>query len=91
MKIVLLQHVVSADLRRNLAQILMQLHLAKRGDWFVFPEGMLSGYFPADTDYITKLDRNRILEAIGIIPFDPFDHEDDAALTKWLFVAKKVR
>lgn len=31
------------------------------------------------------------LEAIGIVPFDPFDHEDDAGLTKWLFVVKKVR
>lgn len=67
MKIVLLQHIVFADLRTNLTQILMLIHLAKRDDWLVFPEGMLSGYFPADTNYITKLDRNQIFEAIGTI------------------------
>lgn len=67
MNIVLAQRIVSRDLSANFAQIKAQLAQAAEDAWVIFPEGMLSGYAPADAHYIASLDAKTLITAIDEI------------------------
>lgn len=55
MKIHLAQLVVEAELAVNLAKIKRVLAGVQAGEWVVFPEASLSGYFPDDPHYTSRL------------------------------------
>lgn len=67
MKVTMAQVAVGSSLRENKNGILEILAHASRDEWVVFPEGVLSGYFPADEDYVQALDQRSIEEAVAEI------------------------
>ncbi len=67
MKIHLAQLVVEAELAVNLAKIKRVLDRVQAGEWVVFPEACLSGYFPDDPHYTSRLNAAEIEQAIGEI------------------------
>lgn len=54
MRIVIAQIRVERKLARNVDTICSLLQRAVRGDWVVFPEGALTGYFPGEDDYLAS-------------------------------------
>ena len=46
MKIKVAQLAIARDISRNRAKVLEVLEAVEPGEWVVFPEGTLSGYFP---------------------------------------------
>ena len=58
---------VTEDIRENIAKIISVLDDAKANEWVVFPEGMLSGYFPQQDDFIDRLNPVEINRAIDTI------------------------
>ena len=54
MRIVIAQIQVDRELARNVDTICSQLQRAAPGDWVVFPEGALTGYFPDQDDYLAS-------------------------------------
>lgn len=60
MKISIVQLVVGRDLAANLKRILTALENSQNGEWVIFPEGVLSGYFPDDDEFHRQLDPARI-------------------------------
>lgn len=60
MKIHVAQLVVGRDLESNLKRMLAVIDAAGPGDWVVFPEGVLSGYFPEDEGFLAGLDPARV-------------------------------
>lgn len=64
MKIHLAQLVVEAELAVNLTKIKRVLAGAQAGEWVVFPEASLSGYFPDDPHYTSRLNAADIERAI---------------------------
>ncbi len=64
MKIKLVQMSVQPELATNLAKMMTALDGAQPEEWVVFPEGMLSGYFPEQPGYLDNLDAEAILDAI---------------------------
>jgi predicted amidohydrolase len=67
MKIHLAQLVVARDLARNCENIMRVLSNVQPGDWVVFPEASLTGYFPEDADFVARLDPGEIDRAIDSI------------------------
>jgi predicted amidohydrolase len=65
MKIKVAQLVVRRDWRTNQARMLEVLNSAQADEWVVFPEGMLSGYFPDDPTYLPQLDMPSLTAAIA--------------------------
>lgn len=63
MKLRLVQCVVSDDITENIGQITSVLHESQAGEWVIFPEGLLSGYAPAEATYIQHLNMSLIKEA----------------------------
>lgn len=66
-KIHLSQMIVERDLATNVEKITRVLANVQPGDWVVFPEASLSGYFPQDADYIARLDPDAIDRAVDAI------------------------
>lgn len=64
MKIKIVQHQVQEELAINQARITAVLQDAQPDEWIVFPEGMLSGYFPEKPEYLVRLDATAI--ALGV-------------------------
>ena len=64
MKIRIAQLVVSRDIESNKNKILKVLNDSEKDDWVVFPEGMLSGYYPEDDDFLSNLNWNQIEKSI---------------------------
>jgi predicted amidohydrolase len=64
MKITLVQLAVDRDLSRNTNKILSVLRSAQRGEWIVFPEGALTGYFPEETDFLRRVSPDAVGSAI---------------------------
>ncbi len=60
MKITIAQLIVGRDISANQKRMEAVLESAGPGDWVVFPEGVLSGYFPDDDTFIGGLDTNSI-------------------------------
>lgn len=67
LKITIVQHVVGRDLAENQSRMEAAIELASPGDWLIFPEGVLSGYFPDDEQFLQTLDPIKIEEAISEI------------------------
>lgn len=67
MKITIAQLVVGRDISANLMRMKAVLESASPGDWVVFPEGVLSGYFPEDVAFMDGLDPDRIEAGISEI------------------------
>lgn len=64
MKIKIVQLSVQAELAANQTRMMAALQDAQPDEWIVFPEGMLSGYFPEKADYLTKLDATAIASGV---------------------------
>jgi len=56
MRVTIAQLHVRRDVTHNKTNILSVLQSARAGDWVVFPEGALSGYFPEDDGFVRDLD-----------------------------------
>jgi predicted amidohydrolase len=67
MHLSLAQFIVTDEIERNRDKILAVLDSAKPAEWVIFPEGMLSGYTPADPDYLNHLDPDAIRQALETI------------------------
>ncbi|MFM7592833.1 MAG: carbon-nitrogen hydrolase family protein [Isosphaeraceae bacterium] len=67
MKITIAQLVVGRDLVENKKRMKAVIESAGRGDWVIFPEGVLSGYFPDDDQFLQTLDSDKIEKAISAI------------------------
>ena len=67
MKISIAQLIVGRDIAANLSRIQPACEAARPGDLVVFPEGVLSGYFPDDDAFMRRLDAERIEAALGEI------------------------
>jgi predicted amidohydrolase len=66
-KIHLAQLIVERDPARNCENIMRVLANVQPDDWVVFPEACLSGYFPEDPDFITRLNPDEIEIALNAI------------------------
>lgn len=64
MKIRIAQLDVQRDLAVNQARMITVLDGAHSAEWVVFPEGILSGYFPDDPQYLSDLNAPIIESAI---------------------------
>lgn len=60
MKISIAQLIVGQGVAANLKRMRMVLESAHPDEWVVFPEGMLSGYFPEDDHFMSHLDGESI-------------------------------
>jgi predicted amidohydrolase len=68
MKVTIAQTDVHDDIAENAGRMLAIVRDAEPGDWIVFPEGALSGYFPERDTFVRDLDPARIdasIEALG--------------------------
>lgn len=52
MKIKVAQLAIGRDISRNQAKVLEVLEAVEAGEWVVFPEGTLSGYFPGQSGFL---------------------------------------
>jgi predicted amidohydrolase len=64
MKIKIVQLAVQEKLALNQARMRTVLQDAQPGEWIVFPEGVLSGYFPGKADYLSSLDTQAIAQGV---------------------------
>lgn len=64
MKLSIAQLIVGRDIAANQNRMQAALESTQPGDWVVFPEGVLSGYFPDDDTFMRRLDAERIEAAI---------------------------
>jgi predicted amidohydrolase len=63
MKIRIVQLGVQEEMAANQARMIAALDTAQVDEWMVFPEGVLSGYFPDHADYLARLDASAIARA----------------------------
>lgn len=61
------QLIVERSCQKNLKKMLTILESAQRDEWVIFPEGMLSGYFPEDDQFMQHLDQTEIHTGIDVI------------------------
>lgn len=59
-KVRIVQLVVSEDIVSNRKKVLNELVKCSENEWIVFPEAMLSGYYPDKEAYTSELDANLI-------------------------------
>ena len=64
MKIRIVQLRVGEELAANRVRIEAAIDTAQADEWVVFPEGVLSGYFPERPAYTSRLDAGKITAAI---------------------------
>ncbi len=64
MKIRIVQLGVLEEMSANQGRMMAALDTAQADEWLVFPEGVLSGYFPDRADYLARLDAPAIERAI---------------------------
>jgi predicted amidohydrolase len=60
MRLTIAQLIVGHDIASNLDRMRTACEASHPGDWVVFPEGVLSGYFPDDDTFMRRLDAERI-------------------------------
>ncbi|MCL4382934.1 MAG: carbon-nitrogen hydrolase family protein [Patescibacteria group bacterium] len=58
------QLIVTRKIAHNLNKILKIIYGSEKNEWIVFPEGMLSGYYPEDDNYPGQLNFKEIKEGI---------------------------
>lgn len=63
-KIAIAQTSIEQDIQANLQNMLRLIEACEPVDIIVFPEGMLSGYFPEDPDFLKNLSPNELQEAV---------------------------
>lgn len=64
MKITIAQLGVNQALATNLSQMMAVLEQVQSDEWVIFPEGVLSGYFPESPEYLSNLDAAAIKRGI---------------------------
>lgn len=64
MKITIAQLCVERDLVHNTNKMLSVLRSAQRDEWIAFPEGVLTGYFPEETDFLRHVQPEAIEKAV---------------------------
>lgn len=64
MRIRIVQLGIEEKVAANQARMAAALDTAQADEWIVFPEGVLSGYFPDKADYLSRLDAQSIVGAI---------------------------
>ena len=64
MKIKIIQLVVEKDILSNKEKILDALETAEKEEWIIFPEAMLSGYYPNEDLYTAGLDWAYIADSL---------------------------
>jgi len=64
MHVKLVQMTVAHEMAANKEKILRALRTAQKDQLVAYPEGSLSGYFPAEHDYLKKIDPNDIENAV---------------------------
>lgn len=64
MKIKLAQLEISKDIKVNKQKILEVLSETIKGEWVIFPEGMISGYFPENNDFINSINTLQLNNAL---------------------------
>lgn len=64
MKVRIAQLIVTKNISENTSKINSVLQSSVSGEWVMFPEGMISGYSPEESDFLSKLDDNEINDAI---------------------------
>lgn len=67
MKITVAQLIVTKDIQSNLKKISFTLESSHEKEWVIFPEGMLSGYYPQEDSYPKNIDFNSIEQGINVI------------------------
>ena len=67
MTIAIAQVEISRDIQCNTEKIIEYIKSCEDTDVLVFPEEMISGYYPEDEQYITKLNPDKITEGIKAI------------------------
>ncbi len=64
MKVTIAQLVVSRSINTNLEKVIKSLQNSSSGEWVLFAEGMVSGYYPDEDNYISQLNEDEITKAI---------------------------
>ena len=64
MRVVIAQIRVEREVARNSETICSFLRRAVPGEWVVFPEGALTGYFPDEADYLANMGRGDVEAAL---------------------------
>lgn len=64
MKIRIAQLPVTKSIQGNVKKVLSVLDNSNSGEWVLFPEGIISGYYPEEDTFISNLDQNEIEDAI---------------------------
>lgn len=67
MNLKIAQLVITNEIETNFNKITHALESASEGDWVIFPEGMISGYYPEDIDFIKKIDFSIIRKKVELI------------------------
>lgn len=62
MKLKIVQLTVSKNISANKAKIIEALQTAEKDEWLIFPEALLSGYYPNDPEYTDNLDWDLLSE-----------------------------
>ena len=65
MKIRIAQLTVSNDIQKNVTRIENTLKNSNSDEWVLFPEGIISGYYPEKETYISQLNQNQIEEGVN--------------------------
>jgi predicted amidohydrolase len=64
MIVTLAQLKVSKDINKNKEKIVDLIKASKENTWLVFPEGLLSGYYPENQNFIAKISKDKLHAAI---------------------------
>lgn len=64
MKIKISQQQVTRNVDNNKKKITKVISESIKDEWIIFPEGMLSGYYPEDENYINNLNWEKLQESI---------------------------
>lgn len=67
MKVTIAQLSVSKDIQANVEKIISILQKSSTGEWVLFPEGMISGYYPEEDSYLSQLNQVLIEQSIAKI------------------------
>lgn len=67
MRVTLAQLVVSSRVSENVDKILAVIGEARAGDWLVFPECALTGYFPEDDSFLNDVDPGLVYRSLAEI------------------------
>lgn len=67
MKLKIVQLKVEKDIGLNKSKIINVLNSAEKEEWVIFPEAMLSGYYPKESNYTSGLDWSYISDSLNEI------------------------